>query len=99
MSRTPRCSAAENWAAPAREARRRGAEVTLLASNLAVAPPSDVEVVETPTAADMAREALARRLPGAGFRPVPVITRAALGPNAGFVGAADLVRDLGNCDN
>ena len=46
-----------------------------------------------------AREALARRLPGAGFRPVPVLTRAALGSNAGFVGAADLERDLGNCDN
>jgi phosphopantothenoylcysteine decarboxylase/phosphopantothenate--cysteine ligase len=44
----------------AREARRRGAEVTLLASNLAVAPPPEVEVVQTPTAEDMAREALAR---------------------------------------
>jgi phosphopantothenoylcysteine decarboxylase / phosphopantothenate---cysteine ligase len=44
----------------AREARRRGAEVTLLASNLAVAPPPEVEVVETPTAEDMAREALTR---------------------------------------
>jgi phosphopantothenoylcysteine decarboxylase/phosphopantothenate--cysteine ligase len=44
----------------AREARRRGAEVTLLASNLAVAAPHDVEVVEAPTAEDMAREALAR---------------------------------------
>jgi phosphopantothenoylcysteine decarboxylase / phosphopantothenate---cysteine ligase len=46
----------------AREARRRGAEVTLLASNLAVAPPAEVEVevVEAPTAEDMAREALAR---------------------------------------
>jgi phosphopantothenoylcysteine decarboxylase / phosphopantothenate---cysteine ligase len=44
----------------AREARRRGADVTLLASNLAVAPPPEVEVVETPTAEDMAREALAR---------------------------------------
>jgi len=44
----------------AREARRRGAEVTLLASNLTVAAPHDVEVVEAPTADDMAREALAR---------------------------------------
>jgi phosphopantothenoylcysteine decarboxylase / phosphopantothenate---cysteine ligase len=42
------------------EARRRGAEVTLLAANLAVAAPAGVEVVETPTAEDMAREALAR---------------------------------------
>jgi phosphopantothenoylcysteine decarboxylase / phosphopantothenate---cysteine ligase len=42
------------------EARRRGAEVTLLAANLAVPAPAGVEVVETPTAADLAREALAR---------------------------------------
>jgi len=45
----------------AAEAKRRGAEVTLLAANLAVAAPSGVEVVETPTAADLEREALARR--------------------------------------
>lgn len=44
----------------AEEARKRGAEVTLLAANLAVAPPAGVEVVETPTAADLEREALAR---------------------------------------
>jgi len=44
----------------AREARRRGAEVTLVASNLAVAPPSEVEVVAAPTAADLARETLSR---------------------------------------
>jgi phosphopantothenoylcysteine decarboxylase/phosphopantothenate--cysteine ligase len=44
----------------AAEARRRGAEVTLLAANLAVAPPAGVEVVETPTAADLLREAAAR---------------------------------------
>jgi phosphopantothenoylcysteine decarboxylase/phosphopantothenate--cysteine ligase len=44
----------------AEEARRRGAEVTLLAANLAVPPPSGVEIVETPTAADLAREAKAR---------------------------------------
>lgn len=42
------------------EARRRGAEVTLLASNLAVSAPSGIEVVETPTAADLEREALSR---------------------------------------
>jgi phosphopantothenoylcysteine decarboxylase / phosphopantothenate---cysteine ligase len=46
--------------AVAAEARRRGAEVTLLAANLAVAPPAGVVVVPTPTAADLAREALAR---------------------------------------
>ena len=44
----------------AEEARSRGAEVTLLAANLAVPPPPGVDVVETPTAADLAREALAR---------------------------------------
>jgi phosphopantothenoylcysteine decarboxylase / phosphopantothenate---cysteine ligase len=41
----------------AAEARRRGAEVTLLASNLAVPAPDGVEVVEAPTAADVEREA------------------------------------------
>jgi phosphopantothenoylcysteine decarboxylase/phosphopantothenate--cysteine ligase len=41
-------------------ARRRGAEVTLLAANLAVDAPVGVTVVETPTAADLRREALAR---------------------------------------
>jgi phosphopantothenoylcysteine decarboxylase / phosphopantothenate---cysteine ligase len=46
--------------AVAAEARRRGAEVTLLAANLAVPPPAGIEVVDTPTAADLAREALAR---------------------------------------
>ncbi len=45
----------------AEEARRRGAEVTLLAANLAVPRPSGVSVVETPTAADLAREAIDRR--------------------------------------
>jgi phosphopantothenoylcysteine decarboxylase / phosphopantothenate---cysteine ligase len=44
----------------AEEARRRGARVTLLAANLAVPAPEGVEVVETPTAADLAREAKAR---------------------------------------
>ncbi len=42
------------------EARRRGATVTLLASNLAVAVPEGVEVVQAPTAADVEAEALAR---------------------------------------
>jgi phosphopantothenoylcysteine decarboxylase / phosphopantothenate---cysteine ligase len=44
----------------AAEARRRGAHVTLLGANLAVAPPAGVETVDTPTAADVEREALAR---------------------------------------
>jgi phosphopantothenoylcysteine decarboxylase / phosphopantothenate---cysteine ligase len=44
----------------AAEARRRGADVTLLAANLAVPAPVGVEHVETPTAADLEREALER---------------------------------------
>jgi phosphopantothenoylcysteine decarboxylase / phosphopantothenate---cysteine ligase len=47
-------------AALAAEARRRGADVTLLAANLAVPAPEGVSVVETPTAAELEREALAR---------------------------------------
>ncbi len=39
----------------AEEARRRGADVTLVASNLAIAAPEGVEVVEAPTAADVER--------------------------------------------
>jgi phosphopantothenoylcysteine decarboxylase/phosphopantothenate--cysteine ligase len=37
----------------AQEARKRGADVTLLAANLGVPVPSGVEVVDTPTAAEM----------------------------------------------
>jgi phosphopantothenoylcysteine decarboxylase / phosphopantothenate---cysteine ligase len=48
-------------AALAAEARRRGAEVTLVAANLSVPPPVGVEVVSAPTAGDLARETLARR--------------------------------------
>ena len=44
----------------AREAARRGAEVTLLAANLSVPAPDGVTLVETPTAADLEREARAR---------------------------------------
>jgi len=44
----------------AAEAARRGAQVTLLASNLAVPAPPGVELVDAPTAADVEREALAR---------------------------------------
>ena len=47
-------------AALAAEARRRGADVTLVAANLAVRPPAGVEVVEAPTADAVAREVLAR---------------------------------------
>jgi phosphopantothenoylcysteine decarboxylase / phosphopantothenate---cysteine ligase len=44
----------------AAEARRRGAEVTLVASNLAVPSPVGVNVVEAATAEDVARETLSR---------------------------------------
>jgi len=44
----------------AEEARKRGAQVTLLAANLAVPAPAGVEVVETPTAAAMLEAAVAR---------------------------------------
>ncbi len=47
-------------AALAAEARRRGAEVTLVASNLSVPAPVGVDVVSAPTAEDVARETLAR---------------------------------------
>ena len=44
----------------ATEARRRGARVTLLGANLAVSSPPGVELVETPTAADLESEMLSR---------------------------------------
>src|ERR1700759_463202 len=46
-------------AALAAEARRRGADVTLLAANLAVPAPGGWTVVKTPTAEELEREALA----------------------------------------
>jgi phosphopantothenoylcysteine decarboxylase/phosphopantothenate--cysteine ligase len=45
----------------AEEARRRGADVVLLAANLAVPAPPGVETVATPTAAEMRDAALALR--------------------------------------
>jgi phosphopantothenoylcysteine decarboxylase / phosphopantothenate---cysteine ligase len=42
------------------EARRRGADVTLVYANGAVPPPAGITVVSAPTAADMERELLAR---------------------------------------
>lgn len=44
----------------AAEARRRGAVVTLVASNISVEPPEGVKVVGAPTAEDVLRETLAR---------------------------------------
>ena len=42
------------------EAKRRGARVTVLAANIGVAAPAGVELVQTPTAGELEREALAR---------------------------------------
>jgi phosphopantothenoylcysteine decarboxylase / phosphopantothenate---cysteine ligase len=53
-------SSGQMGAAVAEEARRRGAEVTLVASNLSADPPTGIEVVQAPTAADLARETLSR---------------------------------------
>jgi phosphopantothenoylcysteine decarboxylase/phosphopantothenate--cysteine ligase len=47
-------------AALAAEAHRRGAEVTLVASNLSVRAPVGVDVIQAPTADDVARETFAR---------------------------------------
>jgi phosphopantothenoylcysteine decarboxylase/phosphopantothenate--cysteine ligase len=47
--------------AVAEEARRRGAAVTLLAANVGVPVPPGIDVVQTPTAADMAAAAETRR--------------------------------------
>jgi glucokinase len=38
------------------------------------------------------RQAFSRTLTGRGYRPEPPITAAALGPDAGFIGAADMAR-------
>ena len=54
------------------EARRRGGEVTGRAADVAVPAPAGVELVETPTAADLEREALAR----AGDADVVVVSSA-----------------------
>jgi phosphopantothenoylcysteine decarboxylase/phosphopantothenate--cysteine ligase len=44
----------------AEEARRRGAEVTFVASNLAVPAPAGIDVIQAPTAAEVEREVLGR---------------------------------------
>jgi phosphopantothenoylcysteine decarboxylase/phosphopantothenate--cysteine ligase len=95
----------------AAEARRRGAEVTLLASNLAVPEPAGVEVVQAPTAADVEREALARAdadvivmaAAGADYRPADA--RADKRPKDGrpwsveLEPTADVARALGERKN
>jgi phosphopantothenoylcysteine decarboxylase / phosphopantothenate---cysteine ligase len=46
--------------AVAEEARRRGAEVIVIAANLTVPPPGGIQLVQAPSAADVEREILAR---------------------------------------
>src|SRR4029079_19282326 len=50
-------SAGRMGVALAAEARRRGARVTLLGANLAVPVPTGIELVETPSAGELEREA------------------------------------------
>jgi phosphopantothenoylcysteine decarboxylase / phosphopantothenate---cysteine ligase len=94
----------------AEEARKRGAEVTLLAANLAVPAPEGIEVVETPTAADLAREAKARAgadvvlmaAAVADFAPEPVVGKR---PKSGddwqltLHPTEDILRALGDTKN
>lgn len=91
----------------AEEARRRGAEVTLLAAHLAVEAPAGVTVVATPTAADLEREALARAdadvvlmaAAVADYRPAEVVegkrAKTADGWHLDLVPTVDVARALG----
>ena len=91
----------------AEEARRRGADVTLLAAHPAVAPPAGVRVISTPTAADMAEAALQDlnydiaicSAAVADYRPVEVIAgkraKDAEGWSLELVPTTDIARALG----
>jgi phosphopantothenoylcysteine decarboxylase/phosphopantothenate--cysteine ligase len=90
----------------AEEARRRGAEVTLLAANLAVAPPAGVEVLETATAAEMLAAARGRSVADlvlmaaavADYRPAERVEGKRPKDDAGWTVAleptGDIVREL-----
>jgi phosphopantothenoylcysteine decarboxylase / phosphopantothenate---cysteine ligase len=90
----------------AAEAQRRGAVVTLLAANLAVAAPAGVEVVETATAAEMLREARLRAdadlvvmaAAVADYRPTDAVAgkrpKDAAGWTVELEPTADIVREL-----
>jgi phosphopantothenoylcysteine decarboxylase / phosphopantothenate---cysteine ligase len=90
----------------AAEAQRRGAVVTLLAANLAVAAPAGVEVVETATAAEMLREARLRAdadlvvmaAAVADYRPADAVAgkrpKDAAGWTVELEPTADIVREL-----
>ena len=91
----------------AQAARDRGADVTLLAANLHLAAPAGVDVVPTPTAADLRREALARgdadvvlmAAAVADYRPAePVAGKRPKGSepwNVSLVPTSDVARALG----
>ena len=91
----------------AEAARERGAVVTLLAANLQVARPDGIEIVPTPTAADLRREALARAdvdvvlmaAAVADYRPAePIEGKRPKGSepwNVSLVPTADVARALG----
>jgi phosphopantothenoylcysteine decarboxylase/phosphopantothenate--cysteine ligase len=96
----------------AEEARRRGAEVTLVAANLTMPAPGGMELVPAPTAADVEREVLARAVDAdvvvmaaavADYRPAEV----AVGKRGKDRGAwtleleptTDILRTLGEQEN
>jgi phosphopantothenoylcysteine decarboxylase / phosphopantothenate---cysteine ligase len=94
--------------AVAEEARRRGAEVTLLAANLAVPAPAGIDVVETPTAADVEREVLSRAVTAdvvvmaaavADYRPAEIVAGKRGKDRAGWTlelePTTDVLRTLG----
>jgi phosphopantothenoylcysteine decarboxylase / phosphopantothenate---cysteine ligase len=89
-------------------ARRRGAEVTLVAANLSVPPPAGVELVNAPTAADLERETAARRdadvvlmaAAVADYRPAEVVAgkraKSADSWSLELVPTVDVLRGLGD---
>jgi phosphopantothenoylcysteine decarboxylase/phosphopantothenate--cysteine ligase len=97
--------------AVAEEARRRGADVTLVAANLTVPSPGGVELVQAPTAADIEREVLSRADEAdvvvmaaavADFRPAEVVAgkrgKDAAGWTVQLDPTTDVLRTLGERD-
>jgi len=96
----------------AEEARRRGADVTLVAANLAVPMPGGLELVSAPTAADVEREVLARATDAdvvmmaaavADYRPAEVLAGKRGKDTGGWTlelePTTDVLRTLGQRDN
>jgi phosphopantothenoylcysteine decarboxylase / phosphopantothenate---cysteine ligase len=97
--------------AVAEEARRRGADVTLVAANLTVPSPGGVELVQAPTAADIERDVLSRADEAdvvvmaaavADFRPAEVVAgkrgKDAAGWTVQLDPTTDVLRTLGERD-